>query len=640
MFKKAFLTSLTLALLLVEGALPAWAGPGALTPVGIGRGSLGPVVVHPSSPGQAWIGLPGGGIDRTGNRGGSWSWAGRGLGDWTVEAVAADPSGPGALWAATRTGLFHTGDGGGHWRRLTNDAYTAALGDVSPRTVAAVGGAIFVHSYQRLLATRDGGLSWEVSFEAADGDALLVFGGGPAGLFLATSGVSGVGLLRSLDGGLTWASAPGGWEDALGISQIEVTPAGVYVRADRDGVSWLQRSVDGGATWQRLLGGAGGVGDVGGVGPVAVDARQPRTLWAQAGTRLWVSRDGGTTWRRRAPAPSGTRLTVEPGTGVLYVSSFESVTRSLDGGRTWQVLLRTLDEESAPSRVSFEPGNPARMALVVGNRLSLSNDGARSWWMPDPNARLSDLDIDPADPNRMVGTAGSSLVTSTDGGRSWRRGASVFSYVDQIVRTGSRTLFVAGCGIYRSPDNGRTWRNTLPCNARYAPDTGRFLRKLAADPDDPETFYALTAQIRDFYPNYDTLHEWPSILWKSEDGGLTWSKIGQNVQAVAVAPSGGQVYILRGLDLLASSDGGRGWRTVARLPRAAYDLAVPEDDPDAFFALFDSGVLYGAGGGEWSQFRTDTAPNAGALSALVPHPTDPRTVFVTSHGAVFHLRVR
>jgi photosystem II stability/assembly factor-like uncharacterized protein len=639
---------------LVFAGSPAWGGTGVLTPVAPGKGGLGRVAVHPASPGKVWLGLPARGLDRSDDRGGSWTWAGRGLGGWAVEAVTADPSRPGALWAATTKAVFHSDDGGAHWQRITGESYPEAIGDVSLRALAVFDGTLYVDTYPGVWASRDGGQTWESTFDAGDNHSVVAFAAGAAGLFVAHAGLPGVELVRSRDGGSSWEYVPGDWSGVEGISQIEVTPTAVYVTVAREGESRLLRSEDGGETWRRIL--TGPTGGRFSVGPLAVDARQPRTLWALAGawlpeplgyyeSRLWVSRDGGTTWRARGKASWGSQLTVEPGTEVVYASSFESVWRTRDGGRGgWKVLLNRMDEENPPSQIAFDPANPARLAVVVGNRLMLSQDGARSWSMPDPEARLTDLDIDPANPNRMVGTAGYALVTSADGGRSWTRLPWYFSsYVDQIVRTGRRTLFAGGCGLQRSTDNGLTWQVSLPCGTRYTPrNTGRFLRKLVADPAHPAKLYALTAQVHDFYPNYDTLLDWPSLLWRSEDGGASWQKVEANVQALAMAPSGGQIYILRGRDLLGSRDGGRSWGAVARLPKDAYDLMVPPGDPDAFYALTAWEVLYSGSGGTWAEYRHNLDPGYYAvqrLSALVPHPTDPRTVFVTSHGVVFHLRV-
>lgn len=656
MFKKAFLSLFLLILGLA--AIPAQAGSGVLTPIGPGKGSLGAIAVHPSSPGQVWIGIPAEGVARSDDQGATWKWAGRPLAGWPVEGLTSDPTRPGALWAANANGLYHTADGGAHWQRITDTALVTALAGAAPRKAAVVGENLYIQTYRRLLASRNGGQTWEVLFESADGDALIDFGAGPAGLFLATGGSSGIQLLKSADSGLPWAPVPGDWRNSYGIRQIEVTPAGVYVVADFDADTGSQegrllRSLDGGATWQRILAGSGGWFNV---GALAVDARTPRTLWALAQTRggpydltetrLWVSRDGGTTWRRRGPAVSGTSLTLEPGTSVLYASSYESLWRTLDGGRTWQQVVNRMDGESPPSQVIFQPGNPARMALVIVNRLVWTQDGGLSWSMPAPELLLGDVDIDPGNPRRWLKVGGPWVDTSLDAGRTWSPGRTYLpepSYVDQLIRIDRKTIFAGGCGLNRSVDNGQTWQSSLPCSTRYAPNTGRFLRKLVADPADPGKLYALTAQVEDFYANYDTLHEWPSILWQSSDGGRTWRKIANNLKAIAVSPTGGRIYAIRGLDLLASDDAGKTWHTQAHLPKEAYDLTVRKDDPDAFFALSGAGVLYSAnGGGTWTQFQTVLDPSyyeVGWLSALVPHPKDPRTVFVTSHGAVFHLRV-
>ena len=572
--------SLAVAMLTAgAGASPARAGTGIWTPVGPGMGGIGAVVTHAGSPGAVWVGMAAGGVYQSLGQGTTWSWTGRPLAGWAVSAMAADPGEPAGFWAATASGVFHTANGGVSWSRISDASYAAALGDNGPSAMTAAGGVLYVKAGGRLLASADGGAAWQVAYDAGSDNTLSAVGAtvsGAAGVYVAVFGSRGVELLDSVDGGTTWSTLAGPWDQLYGIWQIAVVPGAVYVATGNQDVGLL-RSADGGATWQPVLGGSPGVSL--GVNSLQVDPRLPHTLWVGAEDALWITRDDGATWRRRPPAPAALAA-VDPEAHVLYAAAGD-LWRSLDGGATWRQALSAPGTETPPARVAWRPGDPARMAMVVGGRAYLSADGGRSWsWLPvsvqGSDVRLSDLDIDPGDPNRLVGvTAASRVVLSVDGGRTWSA-AYLNDYAEMLVRADRRTLFAGGCGIQRSGDRGKTWRTVLPCGSRYA-DTGRYVQKIAVDPVHPSNVYALTFLTSEFSPNHGPMDAWPSILWRSADGGVTWKKATEGLRAFALDPAESRIYAVRGSSLLASGDSGAHWETLAATPP---NLRRAADGPD------------------------------------------------------------
>ncbi|HWH08614.1 MAG TPA: hypothetical protein VNX21_05395, partial [Candidatus Thermoplasmatota archaeon] len=145
-------------------------------------------------------------------------------------------------------------------------------------------------------------------------------------------GVVGGQLLRSDDGGATWAPVPG---SAPPMAALHGDPA------DRDAAVavtsvGLARTSDGGATWQPLSG----------VRAHAFALHPTRVAYA-GGEGAWRSTDGGATWSPVA-APGGAavgHLAIDPGDAqVVYAATRDAaVWRSADGGATWTRLM-------APSR--------------------------------------------------------------------------------------------------------------------------------------------------------------------------------------------------------------------------------------------------------------------------------------------------
>jgi photosystem II stability/assembly factor-like uncharacterized protein len=641
--------SFLVILLWTAAGRPCAAGAGFWTPVGPGSAGccsgLASITVHPSSPGTVWAGLARGGLYRSADRGINWRWAGgpfTTLGYGAVEpAVAADLSRPGALWAATNSGLFHTQDGGAHWMLMSGEEYAAALGEgVDPRKLIALAGKVYVVTDRRLVASSDGGATWEVLYQGSIG-SVAAQPSAPRVFYLAENGDPHR-FLKSQDGGETWEDVASFPDTSAGVLEIVLAPGTAYAArgGEHEGIF---RSTDQGRTWSVALGGTQDRGFH--TLSLAISPQAPRTVYAsgwmtgsshEAG--LWVSSTAGATWRQSgSTAPS---LLQNDG-GILYGLVSQSyadsrLIRSLDGGTTWATVLRIPSSESEAAQINFRSGDPARMALAVGSTLYRSVNGGASWKLGGSLTGVYDADLDPQDPNRLIAVTSSAVFLSENAGGTWQKVTRDWelSYPEILVRTGSQTLLIGGVGIYRSGDNGRTWQTVLP-GWPAGSDIGRWTQKIEVDPARPSTVYALT-----FVVNVDGLPHGPladygaSILWKSTDGGLTWKKMTLNLRTFAVDPRTSRVYGVRNRQLLASDDAGRTWHSIGRTPNVgAYDLAVDPTNSDVLYTTpwlwrsRDRGVT-------WTLIDSQWAPAVLTLS-----PRDPRTVYGADRWGVFEITV-
>jgi photosystem II stability/assembly factor-like uncharacterized protein len=645
-----------------SGGSAAWAGTGIWTPVGPGVGDVTAIVTHAGSPGVVWIGLPAGGVYESIDQGAAWSWMGRPLAGSGVSALAADPGTAAGLWAATQDGFFHTTNGGASWSQVSDASYAAALGGNSPNVMTASGGVLFIEANDlegegggRLLASSDGGASWLVAYDAAQGHWLRAMGAaasGAGGVYIAVVGseFEAVKLLESVDGGRSWTTSAGPWDQSngSGISQIAVSPSAVYVATDED---TLLRSTDGGATWETVLGGGG---ELSYVVALTADPRAPHTLWvADEGNDLWITRDDGATWRRRQlpdpPPYTASLLAVDPEAHALYIAYASlpgyggtpgSLWRSRDGGASWQAMLLTPLDFTPPARVSWRAGDQGQMAMSVGGQAYLSANGGRTWsWLPVP-FDVRDLDLDPSDPNRLIAASDYAVALSKDGGRTWSY-AAYTEYLETLVRADRRTLFASGCGIQRSADRGKTWRIVLPCRWRDA-KTLRYVQKIEIDAVHPESVYALTFLVVEGFliPTHGVLAGRPSILWRSDDGGVTWKKAAEGLRAFALDPAGSRLYAIRESTLLRSDDGGAHWQTVAAAPPGLNELLADPTGPAAFFATDGDGMLRSRDGGStWQRFNRSAVPKSyqyGSIFSLVLSPEDPHDLYAICDGAILH----
>jgi photosystem II stability/assembly factor-like uncharacterized protein len=269
----------------------------------------------------------------------------------------------------------------------------------------------------------------------------------------------------------------------------------------------------------------------------------------------------------------------------------------LDAEGTW-VLRGPLNVGGRITDVVGDPANASKfyVGAASGGVWKTTDGGATFTPIFDGQGSLSigALAIDPRDSNILyVGTGegnpgsgsttypGDGVWKTTDGGTTWQHlGLDQTVSIGRIVvdRQNPNNVFVAAAGnlfvrnpdrgVYRSQDGGLTWTKVL-----FVAD-GVGVIDVAIDPVNPSRVFATSwerfrsAKERDYGgPG--------SALWRSTDGGTTWTKL-TNVPVVTTSPSRigvaiapsqpNTVYAVfyrssdQGLDgLFRSLDGGNTW---------------------------------------------------------------------------------
>ncbi len=150
--------------------------------------------------------------------------------------------------------------------------------------------------------------------------------------------------------------------------------------------------------------------------------------------------------------------------------------------------------------------------------------------------------------NRQSTGWGDGIYRSDDGGATWRHsGLRESSHIARIVPhpTDRDIAYVAvqgnlwapsaERGLYKTVDGGKSWRLVLTGNE----DTG--VTEVAMDPSNPEVLYAATYQRRRQAFGY--VGGGPgSALFKSTDGGATWSKLTTGLPQGVVGRIGIAIY--------------------------------------------------------------------------------------------------
>jgi hypothetical protein len=291
--------------------------------------------------------------------------------------------------------------------------------------------------------------------------------------------------------------------------------------------------------WQAI-----GPASVGGrVRAIAFDPRNPVRAFAGTATGgLWVTEDGGTSWRTIfdfLPNLSVTTIAVDPAfPDVMYAGTGEASAgyigvgafKSTDGGRAWRFLEATDADATADwrfvNRLAIHPGETQVLlaALTSNNGVSgaiyRSVDGGANWAKVAP-MRALDIAFDPNNPaNAVAGLGDGTIAYSRDAGLTWTRSAPLVAAPSGRGNTAraeiafSRSL--PGL-VYASVDNakGEVWRSS---------DSGAAWEKLAT-PGHLNTQGDYDNAIWADPTDANHLIVGGLDLYRSTDGGLTFEKV-------------------------------------------------------------------------------------------------------------------
>lgn len=203
---------------------------------------------------------------------------------------------------------------------------------------------------------------------------------------------------------------------------------------------------------------------------------------------------------------------------------------------------RITDVEGLPS-----PSKTFYAAAAAGGIWKTTNNGItfRSIFNEPRVAAMGDIAIAPSDPSQIwAGTgeedsrnsisAGGGIYKSTDGGDSWEfKGLRKTQVIGRIVvhPLDPDIVFVAALGhiwgsnpergLYRTTDGGDTWELV-----KFISDKAGFV-DVAFRPGDPNTLFAASWE-RVRGPWFLNSGGPGSALWKSSDGGDTWTEVSGN----------------------------------------------------------------------------------------------------------------
>ncbi|WP_421923911.1 oxidoreductase [Maricaulis maris] len=286
------------------------------------------------------------------------------------------------VWIGAPDGqILRTVDGGAHWQVLTTDFAEGA--DLRSAHGFDAETALFVTAGQpgRILRTADGGASFQLIWEDETGSAFfdsLAFWDDQRGLAFSDPVDGAFLVLRTLDGGMSWAALPamptpleGEAGFAASNSSIALSADGcAYIGTGGGAVARILRSCDFGDSWTALetpmAAGSGGAGIFGVAisedGLLAISGGDYQQPDATIGN-FALSHDQGDSWAPALAAPGGYRSDVVASAGRWLTVGTNGIDTGVlqDDQIRWQASAWPVE---APNAIAFSPSGES--AWIIG----------------------------------------------------------------------------------------------------------------------------------------------------------------------------------------------------------------------------------------------------------------------------------
>ncbi len=306
------------------------------------------------------------------------------------------------------------------------------------------------------------------------------------------------------------------------------------------------------------------------IGAIAIDPGNVRNVWVGTGeswTRnsvsigngIYHSDDGGETWSYAGLPESEriARILIDPRAsatvyacvpGKLWSDSAErGLYKTVDGGKSWQLILRGANLSTGCASVAMQPGSPDVLLAALwdfrrkgwtfrsggdgpkaasGSGLFRSADGGRTWTElvpsankglpPKPYGRIA-LAFAPSEPQTVyafIESTDSGLLISHDGGGSWERGDKSqwmvwrpFYFANLIVDPkDARRVFKTDGSLILSEDGGKSFSAIGGFNGAHGD-----VHDVFVDPGDSQHVFA--ADDGGLWISYDGANKW----WKTDN---------------------------------------------------------------------------------------------------------------------------
>jgi photosystem II stability/assembly factor-like uncharacterized protein len=548
---------------------------------------------------------------------GPWQVLGPDGGD--ARSLAYDAHNPDHVLLGTSTGqMFASNDAGRTWSRLARlgDDYVLDHIAIDPQDSNRIYVSAWSVSSQQvgeIFRTRDGGRNWD-NLPAMHGNsirALAMYKGNSK--VLVAGALNGV--FRTNDGGDTWERlSPANSSDIKNIESIAVDPKDPNtVYAGTWHLAW--KTSDGGANWQHIN---KGMIDDSDVFSVIVDHDNPSVVFASACSGIYKSETAGNLFAKIQGIPFSARRTrvlkQDPtNENIVYAGTTEGLWKSTDLGKVWK---RVSNPEVVVNDVLIDPRDSNRVLLATDRSgVMASTDGASNWTTSNKgyaHRYVSAILTDNKDASTLyVGVVNDreygGVFYSHDAGQHWLQKAAGLGGKDVFaLKQAPSGMLVAGTnhGVFSLEHNASEWH---PMNVVVVEHTvktagkGKGSRKAATT--TTLTKSQLESRVNDLELGSG---RWMAAtttgIYSSTDQGKTWKGgriLGQQ-DFVSVRAEGSTVVAATRSSVLVSNDRGATWKQ-GGLPSYVVSIrsAAIASDNQIVIASREGAFRSGDGGATW-----------------------------------------
>jgi photosystem II stability/assembly factor-like uncharacterized protein len=583
----------------------------------------------------------------------SWSPVGPDGGDG--RAFAADPTNDKHLYlGTTNSWIYQSVDGGSSWKRLSrmekgeNLILDNIVVDQADSKTLLVGAWVLDHPDGGLFVSHDAGQTW-TSVDAMKGQSIRALTQAPSNPKIWVAGTL-KGVYRSEDNGVHWTQiSPMGSMELHEVESIAIDPKDPQtIYAGTWHLPW--KTTDGGANWHNIKQGLIEDSDV---FSIVINPVTPSTVYTSACSGIYRSDTGGELYRKIQGIPMTARRTrvllIDPTSpNTVYAGTTEGLYKTTDGGATFR---RMTEPDVIVNDVYVDPKNPQHVLLATDRGGVLeSNDAATTFKAANTGfsqRQVSSLLVDAKSPQTIYAgvvndKSYGGVFVSHDEGATWSQeskgldGRDVFSLSQSPEGT---VLAGTNAGIFRWEgsswvSNGKVVKSVTKTS--YVVHRGKKTRveKTTMMPDGQ-----MDIRISDVDASGSTWYVATAKgIYASSDQGATW--VGGPVlgkpEYHAVASSGPTVLAAQRKSLAWSQDGAKTWQPMA-MPAGLtllQAIAIPEDG--SLWLGGREGVFYSQDHGQtWNQVTTLPVSDISGLS------WDPqmKRVIVTSWNSSWVLAV-